>query len=134
MLASAAAIAIVWHPAALKVWTGLRSVVQDRIFRNPYFPVMAPLETYVPWFWLAIAVVFTSLWHYARIRWRQPTRGGAGATVMVVAMYFVMLVIQIEWRPRHPGLWFVGWGCIVAVCVVVWIASRRLHQTQEVRD
>ena len=42
MLANFLVILAVWTPAAIIVWTPLRGLVQDALFRSPFFPIMAP--------------------------------------------------------------------------------------------
>ena len=77
VLASALSALMVWLPGALTVWLGLRSLVQDRAFVSPNFPIMAGLETWAPAIWLAGYITLLPLFHYVWIRAAQPTRGWA---------------------------------------------------------
>ena len=131
ILASVLAALAVWLPAALIVWTPLRSLVQDVVCLNPFFPIMAPLETSAPWMWLICYVLSVPLFHYEWVRRAQPVRGGAAGPVLAAAVIVVMAVLIT----LSMYQWFV-WFCAAAGVVVVLatsVAAWRGHRDLEVR-
>jgi hypothetical protein len=132
MLASLALLLAAWLPAALIVWTGLRSMVHDRLFQSPNFPVMAPLETSMPFWWLGFALLTMPLLHYVWIRQAQPTRGGQGGKYAGALFLFAVLASF----PQGPTISGYAWFFVVADGVVVVglvIGGRILHRSMEVR-
>jgi hypothetical protein len=128
MLVSVLSVLTAWLPAALCVWTGLRSFLHDW-FQSPYFPVMAPREVLVPWIWLGIYLVFLPAFHYAWIRMAQPTRGRWGGIFPAVALIAALLVLY------SLNGWFAGL-CVGAFSITVLVflfGARSLHRNLEVR-
>ena len=133
MLAGLASILVVWLPAALFVWTGLRSYLHDRVFESANFPVMAPLETSVPLVWLAGYVLLAAVFHYAWIRRAQPTTGGHGATFLAAGLLACLFTVFCV-APREP--WLIWLFCTAEAVVVVssLMAGWRLHRRLEVQS
>lgn len=131
MMASAMSVAAVWLPAAVTVWTGLRSSVQDTVFMSQDFPVMATREAGVPVAWLLGYTVLLPTFHYAWIRSSQPTRG-RNAGLFLSAGVVVGVFAVTATNPRAEWFrWFACAGC-VAVGAIMLIAGRRLHRRLEV--
>jgi hypothetical protein len=133
MLASALSLLAAWLAAGLVVWTGLRSLLHDRLLQSPYFPIMAPRETWVPLIWLALYVVLIPACHYAWIRHSQPTRGKQGGNLLVVSL-LAALLLGFD-MVRYLNGWF-AWlsGALYAPLVACLIlGGRALHRSLEVR-
>jgi len=134
MLATLISALAAWLPAALIVWTPLRGLAQDVLFRSPYFPIMAPREAVVPMAWAAAYGILVPLFHYEWIRRAQPVRGGSGGPFLAAGVIVALAVLVMEGRP-HP--WFVGSAAtagILAVGALVGarvVASWRLHRRVE---
>ena len=129
MIVTTISVLAVWLPAALIVWTPLRSILHDAIFRSPHFPIMAPLEKTTPLAWLAWYVLLLPLFHYEWIRWAQPTRGAFGATLIQAGIVLVVypLIVTSPW----PS-WLIRWAPGGLVALGAFIASRRLYSRLEV--
>ena len=95
ILASSLAALSVWLPAALIVWTPLRSLVQDVVFLSPFFPIMAPRDVSVPWMWLVGYGVSIPLFHYEWVRRGQPARGGAAGPLLVAGVIVALAVCMV---------------------------------------
>jgi hypothetical protein len=132
MLTTLAAVVVVWVPAALTIWLGLRSNYQDVLRQSPFFPIMAPLETAVPLVWLAAYVVLLAVLHYAWIRQAQPTRGGAAGPLMVAGLVVAGLSIFNAGQIEQPVYWIIWIGCVVVTVAALW-GGLRLHRRIEVR-
>lgn len=133
MLASGLSIALGWLPAALIVWTGLRSAVRDHLCQSPLFPLMAPRETWLPWFWLGMLLLYTYAFQYVWIRAAQPTKGGAGGYYAALAMLLamVMALTMANFLPAYVP-WLAGASAVVTLLALV-IGGRALHCDLEVR-
>jgi hypothetical protein len=133
MLVSGLSIIAAWLPAALIVWTGIRSVVHDRVFQSPCFPILAPFETWAPLAWLALSLVLTSAFHYAWIRCAQPTKGPFGGFVVAIAAVVVLLMRPSVFSYFYGWFaWVSGAACVLTVLCLV-IGGRALHRSLEVR-
>lgn len=132
MLASLAAVLVVWLPAALMIWLGLRSDYQDAVRQSPYFPIMAPLETTVPLVWLAAYGVLLPVLHYAWIRQAQPTRGGATGPLLAAGLVVAGVSVFNAGRIEQPVWWIIWIGCALVTAAAFW-GGRRLHRRIEVR-
>jgi hypothetical protein len=133
MLATAVAILLVWLPMALIVWTPLRGLVQDVVFRSPFYPLMRPREVSVPWVWLGLYAVVLPVLHYEWIRRAHPTRGGAAGSFITAGLVLVALTL-FNMPFQHE--WF-GWLVLVAsvtLAATALAASRRLHRHLEIRS
>ena len=132
MLASVVGVLAAWLPAALAVRMGLRSTVQDQAFRSPYFPIMAPTETFVPLVWLAAYGALLPACHYAWIRAAQPTRGSAGGAFVTVG--FIVAALTVATMPLREA-WFRWFACmaLVASTGAMLLATWKLHQRLEVQ-
>jgi hypothetical protein len=132
MLVSVFSALAAWLPAAMIVWSGLLSCILDK-FGSPYFPIMAPLETPVPWAWLGCYLALIPICHYAWIRLAQPTRGRFGGIlcaaglVIVFLLTFDMLYFLDGWFAWMSGATF----GVTLLCLVY--GSRKLHRLLEVR-
>jgi hypothetical protein len=132
MLAGAAGVLSVWLPAALVVWTPLRSCVQDRLFLNPYFPIMAPAEAAVPWTWLFAYAVLVPTLHYAWIRQAAPYRGGSAGAMMAVAVAFGLLCL-VDGTPRHQSARLAVFLIFALIAATALASGWRLHRELEGR-
>lgn len=135
MLATLAAVLIVWLPAALLVWTGARSAAQDHWFQNPLYPLVAPREVWAPFTWLAAYGLFLPAFHYAWIRRGQPVRGAESGDSLVVALAVTVVVM---WNGPNQAVWFAPWyramlwGAGALVSLTLLLTGRRLHRELEV--
>lgn len=134
LLASALSVLAAWLPAALIVWTGLRSALHDRVLESPYFPIMAPSEMQAPLVWLALSPLFVVAFHYTWIRSGQSTRGGSGGALAALAM-LIALVTAIS-MPQALHGWFAWFTGIAYLAVVIsfLLGGRILHRSLEVRS
>lgn len=129
-LATAVAVLAVWMPAALVVWTAIRSTIQEAA-GNPWFPVMAPAEFTAPPVWLLLYVVVTAAAHFAWIRSAQPTRGREAGLFLVAGLVPVFLTLFIF---RYHPTWFACTAVVLGLVAVAALlaAGRRLHRLMEV--
>ena len=132
VIATALAVMAVWLPAALTIWAGLRSVVQDRVFESPYFPIMMPRETWVPLAWLVGYAVFLSVFNYAWIRQAQPTRGRSAGN-FIAAGVLVFSFIMINMGFHAPWYAWLSSVCVGGVVLAMLVGAWRLHRRLEVR-
>ncbi len=130
MAAAGLSALIVWGLAAAIVWTPLRSSFQ-MLVGNPSFPIMAPLETSVPWVWLLIYALSLPLFCYVRVRRAHPTRGGNGAGILMIVLVVEMLPTLRTGRLGH-GHWRILAGVLLVAAAVTLAASRRLHRKVQV--
>ena len=134
MAVSVLSIIAAWLPAGLVVWTGLRSVVHDHLFQSPFFPLMAPFETYVPCAWLVLYVTFVPAFHYVWIRWAQPTKGGQGGLDAAIAMLLAMFIVsRIPGYAASPLLAWLSIASCVVLPVGFALGGQILHRNLEVR-
>jgi hypothetical protein len=134
MLASAISALAAWVSAALIVWTGLRSYLFN-FFENPYFPVMAPLETIVPLAWLVFYFTLIPIFHYVWIRLAQPTRGRSGGMIAAAALLVAFAMSFEVARTPYLNEWY-AWlaGLTFATTILCTLhGSRTLHRLLEVR-
>ena len=132
MLSTVLSVLAVWLPAALIVWLPIRSVVQDKMFVSPYFPLMMVREATVPWFWLFGYMILLPMFHYVWIRRGQPTRGGNGSVLLAIALVIAAATLMLfRWHPA----WFQTLVWIVsAVMVSTALAGGfLLHRSLEVQ-
>lgn len=133
MLSTVLSVLVVWLPAALIVWLPARSVVQDKMFLSPYFPLMMTREASVPWFWLFGYAILLPMFHYVWIRRGQPTRGGNGAVLLAIAVVIAATTLMtFRWHPE----WFTTLIWIVsAVMVSTALAGGfLLHRSLEIQQ
>ncbi len=132
MLATVLAVLAVWIPASLIIWAPVRSFVQDTLLQSPYFPVVAPREARVPFVWLAHYALFLSLFHYAWIRWSQPTRGRYGGFLLsgVVMIFVIRIPLIHAFIPAFRRLPLALGG---VVALITLVAGFRLHRRLEVQ-
>ena len=131
MVASVMCALAVWVPAALIVWTRVRSLLQDHVFLNAEFPIMAPRELWVPLAWLAGYAVWLPVHQYAWIRSAQPTRDRTGGKLMLVGLAVAVLCIAVRGRHAERFQWLVcGVGGIVVA--VTLLAGLKIHRRLEV--
>ena len=134
MLASLISALAAWLPAALIVWTGLRSHLFD-LLENPYFPVMAPLETMAPLAWLVFYLTLIPIFHYVWIRLAQPTRGRLGGLIASSAMLLAFAMSFDIVRASFINEWFVWLAGLTfaATSLCTLYGGRTLHRFLEVR-
>ena len=133
MLASALSVLAGCLPAMLIMWTGLRSLVHDRLLHSPYFPIMAPRETWVPLTWVVLYLLLVPACHYAWIRRAQPTKGRHGGSLVTVGL-IAALVVAFD-MVRYLDGWF-AWlsgALYVGIVVCLIVGGRVLHRSLEVR-
>lgn len=133
MLTSTVSVMTAWLVASLVLWTGLRSLLHDQLLHSPYFPIMAPRETWVPLVWLGLYVLLVPACHYAWIHRAQPTKGRQGGNFVVVGLLAALLVgFDIV---RYLDGWFAWLAGVLYVAVVacLFLAGRTLHRSLEVR-
>lgn len=133
LTASALSVLATWLLASLIIWTGARSLLHDQLLHSPYFPIMAPRETWVPLVWFGLYLLLVPACHYAWIRRAQPTRGGQGGSC-VVAGLLVTLLVGFN-MVRYLDGWF-AWlsGALYVVTVTCLVlGGRTLHRSLEVR-
>jgi hypothetical protein len=132
MLATVLSVFVVWAPVALVVWLGGRSVVQDKMFASPYFPLMMAREVMVPFFWLFGYAVLLPMFHYVWIRRAQPTRGGNGAVLLVIAVVIAATTLMnFRWHPQ----WFqiLLWTVSAIMTITALAGGLLLHRSMEVQ-
>ena len=136
MLANAVAVLFVWGPAAVAVATPLRSLVQDFVFRSPFYPIMAADERVLPLLWAAGYAIALPPLHYCWVRAAQPNLEGYSGRVLagglVVAGFVIVNAASASLRSAAwfwPGLLKTGG----AISLVLFVAGWLLHRTAEVR-
>jgi hypothetical protein len=133
MLGTVLSVLAVWLPMALIVWLPIRSIVQDKLFVNPYFPLMMMREASVPWFWLGGYAVLLPLFHYVWIRRAQPTRGANGSVLLAIGVVIaIATLMSFRWHP----FWFRAllWILSAIVIVTTLVAGCILHRRLEVHQ
>jgi hypothetical protein len=132
MIATVISILVVWLPAAVVVWLPIRSVIQDKMFMSPYFPLMMIREVVVPFFWLFGYAVLVPLFHYTWIRRAQPTRGGSGAVLLAIAFVIAAWTLMLfRWHPD----WFkiVIWSASAVMTSAGLVGGMLLHRNVEIQ-
>lgn len=132
MLVSGLSVLTACLLAGLTIWTGLRSAIHDSL-QSPYFPIMAPRETWTPLAWLGLSLLLAPAFHYGWIRRAQPIRGGQGGNVVVVGL---LATLVVGWdMVYYLNGWFAWLSgtlyVVVVVCLV--LGGRALHRSVEVR-
>lgn len=131
ILASITLTLLVWLPAALLVWTGARSAFQD-FLQNPYFPIMAPRETFVPWTWLAYYAAFTSMLHYAWTRRACSYRGRLTGLLLTAGVCLLPFGLDAAFRVNTDWVrWSITGATLLAAFAAV-LMSIGLHKEAEV--
>lgn len=135
LLASALAVGTVWVPVAVLVWSPLRGAVQSRLYDNPEFSLMAPLETSYPWFLLLAYLVWIPMLHYAWIREAQPFRGGNSGRWLAIALVVASFTIGNTAPLSQTPPWMIHSFVVAALVLsgMLLLAGRRLHRDLEVR-
>ncbi|MHC4638332.1 MAG: hypothetical protein ACYTBP_06470 [Planctomycetota bacterium] len=132
MLATVLCVLAMWLPIALIVWTPVRSIVQDKMFNSPYFPIMAQREAAVPWFWLAGYAILLPMFHYVWIRQAQPIKGSNGAVLLAIGMVIVIVTLMtFRWHQD----WFKILILVLSTITIITslIAGLLLHRKLEVQ-
>ena len=133
MLTSGLSVLAALLPAGLIVWTGLRSLVHDLLLHSPYFPIMAPRETWVPLVWLGLYLLLVPACHYAWIRRAQPTKGRHGGSLVAVGLLAALVVAFDMFRHLDGWLAWLSGVLYVAVIVCLVLGGWTLHRSLEVR-
>jgi len=130
LVGTALLVLAVWLPIALIIWTPIRSIVQDKLFVSPYFPIMAIREAAVPWAWLGGYAILLPLFHYVWIRRAQPTRGGNGVVLLAIGVVLAMAILMtFRWHPQwfRNLLWILSVIVILTNLIAGWLLHRRLE-------
>lgn len=136
MLATTVAVFCVWAPGAVAVATPLRSLVQDHVFRSPYYPMMAMEERALPLMWVVAYAVLLPPFHYIWIRDAQPRLEGYSGRLLAVGLVVAAFVVtSTASAPLRDADWF---GPVLAkvggaVSFVLFVTGWILHRTAEVR-
>jgi hypothetical protein len=131
MLANALSVLAAWLPASLIIWAGLRSDLFDHMLLSPYFPVMAPLETPVPWTWLCFYIVLIPPFLFAWIRKAQPCGGELDGVAIAVAVLVVDITILGTFNYFGQWYWLVADFVIAVISVCLLYGGRKLHRSLE---
>ncbi len=132
MLGTIVSVVAVWLPMGLIVWTPVRSIVQDKLFISPYFPIMAGREAAVPFIWLGGYAIFLPMFHYVWIRRAQPTRGGDGSVLLAIGTVIVTWTLgSFRWHQD----WFKVLVLVLAIVIIATnlAAGFLLHRKLEVQ-
>ncbi len=134
MLATVIAVLPVWLPAALIVWSPLRSIIQADLFHNGWYPLMRPEDAIWPWLWLAGYAVLMPAVHYAWIRRAQATRGGGGGDMLALAQIATVITVCLLGRAiaREPLLVWTVLSALMLSALFALTASWRQHRHMEV--
>lgn len=136
LLASSVSAVVTCAVIALLMMCGVRSVVQDQLFQNPYFPFMASAEYSTSLVMLLQYIIVLPAVHYVWIRAHQPV-GDAAAGWMLTSMTLIFAVWGFEMVLAHratPGfLQNLIPACLPAALLYV-AGCWRLHRTMEVRS
>ncbi|MHC4497536.1 MAG: hypothetical protein ACYS9T_06510 [Planctomycetota bacterium] len=130
MLATALSVLVVWLPAALIVWLPIRSIVQDKVFVSPYFPLMAAREAPALWFWLFGYTVLLPIFHYVWIRRAQPTLGGNGSVLLAIGVVIAATTLMsFRWHPSwfRTLIWIVSAVMVSTALVGGFLLHRKLE-------
>lgn len=135
LLASALAVGAVWVPVAVLIWSPLRGAIQSRLYDNPEFSLMAPLETSYPWFLLLAYLVWIPMLHYAWIREAQPFRGASSGNWLAVALVVASFTMGNAAPLKQAPPWMINSFVVAALVLsaMLLLAGRRLHRDLEVR-
>jgi hypothetical protein len=133
MLGTILSVLAVWLPIGLIIWLPIRSIVQDKLFISPYFPLMMIREASVPLPWLGGYALLLPLFHYVWIRQAQPMRGENGVNLLAIGVVITIGTLMLfRWHP----FWFrtLLWILSAIVIVTTLVASCILHRRLEVRQ
>jgi hypothetical protein len=122
-------VVVVWLPACLVVWLGLRSAFQDQVLRSAYYPVFRGADAFASLRWLGIHVLLLGLLQYGPIRRAQPTCDrDSGYLIALAFLVFVNFAVATR-IPWASALMISG----VAICLLVLVyGSWRLHRRIEI--
>ena len=132
LLAHVIDVLLVWGSATLIIWLGIRSAVQDHVFKNPYYPIFYWEDYFPPLLWLFGYFVLFGICEYAAVRDFYPTVGRTNGFWILAASFYVGVTILFgvflsSWQ---------NWLCLGVLSIVtisqLWGASR-IHQQVEVR-
>ena len=124
-------VAVVWLPASLIVWLGLRSSNQDFVVQNPDYPLFRAEDYFVPVGWLVGYLLAMGFVLYAPIRVAHPTRSrGVGHALAYGGLLAGAVLMNL---PMH-AVWqsVLAYGSAIAVSIVLLCGSWRLHRQIEV--
>lgn len=130
LLAGFVVLAVALLPPTMLLWTGLRSSFQS--FTNPLYPLMAPEETYIPFFWLAAGALLMVSALFANVRAAQPNKSRSAGPLIFSALSVALFTIAVTF-PRLPSwrFWFVVIPCTL-LGLALTALSRSLHRSMEV--
>lgn len=131
-LAHVFAVLMVWLPVSLLIWTPVRSMVQDRLFQNPYFPLFTSYERLVPWQWLLGYGILMPVLHYAWTRRAQPWRGRRAGDSLTLGS--ALAVFSLWGTASFSGKNWLQFSLPIsglAAITLLFMLSWRLHRTME---
>lgn len=130
--ASVASGLLVYGTAFLLMWLQIRSAVQEHLV-NPYFPIFATKELWVPGMWMLTYLLVMPLFHYAFIRGRQAwrNRGSGWATLLVGLGLFSWYTSKMALGTYTSTDYLIFASCHVPAAVVLIVATWRMHRTME---
>ena len=120
-----------WALAAVLVWSGARSALQD-LLQNPNYPVMAPLDDVYPWRWLLLYATSLAVFHYAWIRKLQAGRDRGAGNALAIAYCLLSFYVPGSWAPRPLWVWCLLVGGFLAAACVLLLAGKKLHRSMEI--
>jgi hypothetical protein len=122
----------VWGPASLLVWLGVRSVIQEQLFENPYYPLMTTTDFAAPGWWLAAYLLLVGIVEYGPIRRAQPTLDyDAGYMIEFGLLIMLLMFLTTRWL----GTWYfvLVAAAFTSTSVALLVGSWRLHREIKVR-
>lgn len=137
LLASLASGALVCGVAWLLMVLQVRCFVQDQLIANPYFPLSASSEYWIPWVWFYGYIVTLPLMHYGWVRYKQSASGIlSGWAIMIFGIVILTWSFFQSSPPIHrittPVLMLLLLAALfIPATVLLIVAGRRLHGTME---
>lgn len=135
MLASACSALCVCLPAAILIFSGLRSSVQDA-FDNPWFPLMQTDEYWLPAVLSLEYATVMLLMHYSWLRANQScSDSSAGWMLMCLGLCFLLWGFGLaDSHSYHPSFLTYVPRLLTPAVVLLLVAGFRLHRSLEIRS
>lgn len=122
----------VWGPASLLVWLGVRSVIQDQLVENPYYPLMKSADYGVPLVWLATYLLLVGAVEYGPVRRAQPTRDRDAGYIIECGLMF-LLIVTFAGLSESPRLSIPIAVVVAFASIVLLVGGWRLHRRIEIQ-
>lgn len=122
----------VWGPASLIVWLGVRSVIQDRLIENPYYPLLRSADFGVPLVWLATYLLLVGVVEYGPVRRAQPTRDRDAGYIIECGLMF-LLIVTFAGLSESPQLSIPIAAAVAFASIVLLVGGSRLHRRIEIQ-